>query len=107
MQEQRDDPLLQRPLGHELDLFLHHAPYLLVEGLDPVVRVDELPKPLREFVEGEHVLGLLRPDRQLRVPRLPLRDERRHRGLAGGGVLLLGYGHEVVRRLGPVLRPDL
>ena len=107
MQEHRDDPLLQRLFGHELDLFLDEPFDLLVEGLDPVVRVDEPPKPLREFVEGEHVLGLLRPNRQLRVPRLPLRDERRHRGLAGGGVLLFGYGHEVVRRLGPVLRPDL
>ena len=46
MEEHRDDPLLQRLLGHELNPLLHHSLYLLVEGFDPVVREDKPPSPL-------------------------------------------------------------
>lgn len=53
MQEHRDDPLLQRLLGHELDLLLRHPFCLLVERLDPVVRVDQPSEAFREIVKAK------------------------------------------------------
>lgn len=107
MQEHRHDSLLQRLLGHELDLLLHQPFYLLVERLDPVVRVDQPPEAFREIVEGQNVLRFLRPYLEFRVLGLPFRHERRHRGFARRLVPLLGYRHEVLGHLGPVPGPDL
>lgn len=63
MEEDGDRPLFQDLLRHGPDLLLQHPLYLLAEGLDAAVRVDEPPKPSGEFAEREHVLRLLRPDR--------------------------------------------
>ena len=67
MEGNRDDPLFQSRLGGELYLLLDHPLYLLVEGLDPVVRVDERAQFPRELIEREHVLGLLRLQLKLGV----------------------------------------
>ena len=106
MQEHRDDPLLQRLLGHELDLFLDEPFDLLVEGFDPVVRVDEPPESLREFVKGQNVLGFLRPYPEFRVLGPPLRHEGGHRGLPRSHVPLLGYRHEALGHIRLVPGPD-
>ena len=105
MEGHRDDPLLQGRLGGELYLLLDHPLYLLVEGLDPVVRVDEAAEFPRELIEGEHVLGFFRPQLKLGVFPLPFGDEVIQGLLPRFGVLLPGYAHERVGDLPPVRRP--
>ena len=105
VQGHRDDPLLQRLLAHEPYLLLDDPLYLLVEGLDPVVRVDERAQFPRELIEDEHVLGLLRPQLKLWVFALPFGDEIPEGLLPGLCGVLLGYGHEAVGDLPPVRRP--
>ena len=75
MEEDGDQPLFQGLLRDELDLLLERSLYLLVERLDQVVRVDEPTEFPREPMEGERVLGLLRPRLKLGVFAFPFSDE--------------------------------
>ena len=79
MEEHRDDHLLQGLFRHGLDLLLQHPLYLLVEGLDAVVCVNEVPKAGGEFAGRQCVPRLLRPDRLLLALRLPFGGEGRSR----------------------------
>ena len=107
MEEDGDRPLFQGLLRDKLDLLLERSLYLLVERLDPVVGVYELPKPRREFAERQYVLRLLRPDGELRALALPFRDERLEGRLPGFRVLLPCYPREILGRLGSIAGPCL
>ena len=107
MEEDGDQPLFQGLLRDEPDLLLECSLYLLVERLDPVVRVYEAPEALWELIERQHVLGLLGPEPEFRVFPLPFGGEIPQGLLPGLRAVLFGYGHEAVGHLGSVRRPDL